>query len=209
MIATPPVIDATPQETMDGIPTFWVSRDRVRDLLRYLKHDIQEPYRMLYDLTAIDERMRTHRNGQPPSDFTVVYHLLSFDRNAYIRIKVPLTGDRPSLPSICDLWPNANWYERETWDMFGIVFDNHPNLTRILMPKTWTGHPLRKDHPARATEMEPYTLPEQKEEAEQEALRFRPEEWGMTRSREGSDFIFLNIGPQHPVRTGYFGLSCN
>jgi NADH-quinone oxidoreductase subunit C/D len=75
-------------------------------------------------------------------------------------------------------------------------------LTRILMPKTWTGHPLRKDHPARATEMGPFHLSEEKEEAEQEALRFRPEEWGMTRAHEDTDFIFLNVGPQHPGTHG-------
>ena len=70
------------------------------------------------------------------------------------------------------------------------------------MPKTWVGHPLRKEHPARATEMGPYQLPHEKEVAEQEALRFRPEEWGMSRERDGSDFIFLNLGPQHPGTHG-------
>ena len=157
---------------------------------------------MLYDLTAIDERMRTHRDGQPPSDFTVVYHLLSFDRNEYVRIKVALAETRLSLPSIADIWPAANWYEREVWDMFGIVFDGHPHLQRILMPKTWVGHPLRKDHPARATEMGPYQLPPDKELAEQEALRFRPEDWGMSRARDDADFVFLNVGPQHPGTHG-------
>ena len=83
---------------------------------------------MLYDLSAIDERMRAHRDGQPPSDFTVVYHLLSFERNEYLRIKVALSEDRLSLPSVTSIWPAANWYEREVWDMFGIVFDGHPHL---------------------------------------------------------------------------------
>ena len=97
---------------------------------------------MLYDLTAIDERMRAHRDGQPPSDFTVVYHLLSFDRNEDIRIKVAARGNPTFVAEIADLWPHANWYEREVWDMFGIVFDGHPHLQRILMPQTWDGHPL-------------------------------------------------------------------
>ena len=157
---------------------------------------------MLYDLSAIDERMRVHREGQPASDFTVVYHLLSFERNEYMRIKVALAEDRLSLPTITGIWPAANWYEREVWDMFGIVFDGHPHLQRLLMPKSWVGHPLRKEHPARATEMGPYQLPPDKEVAEQEALRFRPEEWGMSRERDGSDFIFLNLGPQHPGTHG-------
>jgi NADH-quinone oxidoreductase subunit C/D len=180
------------QDTHDHIPTFWVAKDRAPD----------RPYKMLYDLSAIDERMKTHRDGQPASDFTVVYHLLSFDRNEYLRIKVALAEERLSLPSITDIWPAANWYEREVWDMFGIAFDGHPHLERILMPKTWVGHPLRKEHPARATEMGPYQLPHEKEVAEQEALRFRPEEWGMSRERDGSEFIFLNVGPQHPGTHG-------
>jgi len=211
MIAAPTIADeirerfgpaATAQETHDRIPTFWVAKDRMPALLRFLKEEVEQPYKMLYDLSAIDERMRVHRDGQPASDFTVVYHLLSFERNAYLRIKVALAEGRPSLPTITHLWPAANWYEREVWDMFGIAFDGHPHMARILMPNSWTGHPLRKEHPARATEMEPYRLCPEKEDAEQEALRFRPEEWGMRRERDGSDFLFLNIGPQHPGTHG-------
>ncbi len=192
----------TPQTTQDEIPTLWVAKDRVGDVLRHLKTGVERPYRMLYDLTAIDERPRAHRQGQPESRFTVVYHLLSFDRNEDVRIKVPLTGESPSLPSITGIWPSANWYEREAWDMFGIAFDGHPHLQRILMPPTWHGHPLRKDHPARATEMGPFRLPEEKEKAEQKALQFRPEDWGMKRHEEDSDFMFLNLGPQHPGTHG-------
>jgi NADH-quinone oxidoreductase subunit C/D len=191
-----------PQIARDGIPTFWTSREKIHDLLRYLRREIDRPYKLLYDLTAIDERMRTHRDGQPASDFTIVYHLLSLDRNELVRAKVPLQQARLSVATASDLYPGANWYEREVWDMFGVVFDGHPHLTRILMPKTWQGHPLRKDHPARATEMGPYQLPEEKEDAEQEALRFRPEEWGMKRQSEDADFMFLNVGPQHPGTHG-------
>jgi NADH-quinone oxidoreductase subunit C/D len=192
----------TPQPTPDGVPTLWASRDHVRELLRHLKTAVEQPYRMLYDLTAIDERVRTHRLDQPDGDFTVVYHLLSYERNADIRIKVALQGDLPSMPSVVDLWPSANWYEREVWDMFGITFAGHPHLRRILMPPTWNGHPLRKEHPARATDMEPFSLSEEKEAAEQQALQFRPEDWGMTRQGEDTDFLFLNVGPQHPGTHG-------
>src|SRR5271170_754040 len=93
------------QATADGIPTFWVAKDLAPTLLRFLKDEVGRPYKMLYDLSAIDERMRVHREGQPASDFTVVYHLLSFERNEYVRIKVALTEDRLSLPSITDIWP--------------------------------------------------------------------------------------------------------
>jgi NADH-quinone oxidoreductase subunit C/D len=192
----------TQQPTRDETPTLWVARDRAHEILRYLKTEIGKPYRMLYDLTAIDERVRTHREGQPPSDFTVVYHLLSFERNADVRIKVALEGEYPSLPTIADIWPAANWYEREVWDMFGVTFEGHPHLRRILMPPTWEGHPLRKEHPARATEMGPFRLPEDKQDREQEALQFRPEEWGLQRQSEDTDFMFLNLGPQHPGTHG-------
>jgi NADH-quinone oxidoreductase subunit C/D len=190
------------QSTKDDVPTAWIPGEQVPSILRYLKEQILQPYRMLYDLTAIDERERMHRTDQPASDFTVVYHLLSYDRNDDIRIKAPLRDDRLSLPSIVDLWPSANWYECEAWDMFGIRFEGHPHLRRILMPTTWQGHPLRKEHPARATEMDPFELTEAKEQIEEEALRFRPEDWGMERHAPDTDFMFLNVGPQHPGTHG-------
>lgn len=190
------------QQTCDEIPTLWVTQDKAGEVLRYLKTGIERPYRTLYDLTAIDERVRNHRTDQPESDYTVVYHLLSYDRNADIRIKVPLTGESPSLPSITSLWQSANWYEREAWDLFGITFNGHPHLKRILMPPTWKGHPLRKDHPARATEMGQYRLPDEKEALEQHALQFVPEDWGLQRETEDTDFMFLNLGPQHPGTHG-------
>jgi NADH-quinone oxidoreductase subunit C/D len=193
----------TPQNTRDEIPTAWLSRALAHDVLGYLKMAAREPYRMLYDLTAIDERNRSNRDGQPPSDFTVVYHLLSFDRNSDVRLKIALDGESPSISTITDLWPMADWYEREMWDMFGISVDGHPHLRRILMPSTWDGHPLRKDQPARATEMGPYQLPDDKQEREEEALRFKPEEWGLKRRSAESDFLFLNLGPQH---TGTHGV---
>src|SRR5699024_2845179 len=140
--------NVTLQQTHDSVPTFWIKKERILKVLGYLKSGVEQPYSMLYDLTAIDERVRTHRPGQPASDFTLVYHLLSFARNQDIRIKVPLCGESPSLPSITSLWPAANWYEREVWDLFGINFEGHPHLRRILLPPTWQGHPLRKDYPA-------------------------------------------------------------
>ena len=194
------------QPTGDGVPTIWTDTDHLFQVLRFLKIESTDPYRMLYDLTALDERTRTHRDDQPRSDFTIVYHLLSFGRNQDVRIKVPLIGEAPSIPSVTSLWPNANWYEREVWDMFGVKFTGHPHLTRILTPPNWTGHPLRKDHYARATEMEVYDLTEEKEFLQQKALQFRPEEWGMSRHSKSSDFMFLNMGPNHPSVHGVFRL---
>ncbi len=190
------------QATFDGIPTLWVGRDQIHSMVAYLKTEVDRPYRLLYDLTAIDERTRVHREGQPASDFTVVYHLLSFERNTDIRLKVALEESSLKVPTITDVWTCADWLERDVWDMFGIVFDGHPNLRRILLPTTWKGHPLRKDHPARATEMGPFQLPDEKQDAEQDALLFRPEEWGMRTGGANTDYMFLNLGPQHPGTHG-------
>ena len=198
------------QPTRDGVPTLWTAKERLTEVLAFLKGGVPQPYKMLLDLHGVDERLRRHREGLPPADFTVFYHLLSIDRDIRtrgggdVRIKVALTGDAPSMPSIVKLWPNANWYERETWDLFGIVFDGHPNLQRILLPRTWKGHPLRKDYPARATEFDPFMLDAAKQDAEQEGLKFRPEEWGMRRSASDHDFMFLNLGPNHPSAHGAF-----
>ena len=195
------------QSTRDGIATLWITKQNLRVVLRYLKLQATFPYLLLFDLTAVDERRRIHRQGLPDGDFTVIYHLLSFDRNENIRLKVALNVADLSLPTISDIWPSANWYEREVWDMFGIVFEGHPHLRRIIMPPTWQGHPLRKDHYARATEMEPFTLPDERQEIEQDALRFVPEDWGMRRHSADSDFMFLNMGPNHPSVHGAFRIA--
>lgn len=194
------------QPTKDEIPTVWISPDENASVLAFLKKGIFEPYTMLFDLTAIDERSRDHREGQPEADFSVVYQLLSFDRNQDVRIKVPLVGEYPSLTSVAGVYANANWYEREVWDMFGIKFEGHPHLERILMPPTWQGHPLRKEHPARGTELGPFQLPPEKEAREIEALQFHPEDWGLERHSEDTDFMFLNLGPQHPGAHGVLRL---
>jgi NADH-quinone oxidoreductase subunit C/D len=191
------------QPTKDDVPTLWVGRNQLVEVLRFLRN-VPRPYVMLYDLSAMDERLRQHRYGLPAADFTVFYHLLSVERNSDVRIKVALSGDSLSVPSVISIWPNANWYEREVWDLFGIEFDGHPLLVRIMLPRTWTGHPLRKDYPARATEFDPFMLDAAKQDAEQEALRFNPEEWGMKRGTKDEDFMFLNLGPNHPSAHGAF-----
>lgn len=191
------------EATRDGVPTFWVRRGQVHALLKSLKAD--GALRMLFDLTALDEREHKHRQGLPDADFTVVYHIKSFSGPLdEVRLKVPLDVDAPNLPTITDIWPNANWLEREVWDLFGIVFEGHPHLTRIMTPPSWVGHPLRKDHYARATERPPYTLSEDEVFDEQEALRFDPKAWGMKRHSDNSDFMFLNLGPNHPSVHGVF-----
>jgi NADH-quinone oxidoreductase subunit C len=98
-------------------------------------------FEMLAALTAVD-----YWPEQEPR-FHVVYQFLSLQHNARIGLRVPLNGNAPSLPTIEGVYPNANWHEREIWDMFGIRFEGHSDLRRILMPYDWEGHPLRKDYP--------------------------------------------------------------
>ena len=194
------------QFTIDAIPTVWIGKDNLVQVLKYLKNGIVLPYKMLFDLTAIDERTRKNRNGQPSSDFTVVYHLTSFGRNQDIRIKIALKEGDLNIPSITSVWESANWYEREVFDMFGINFTGHPRLTRILMPKSWKGHPLRKEHHARATDLDPFVLTDTIRDEEDAALKFNPEEYGLDTQSEDTDFMFLNIGPQHPGTHGLLRL---
>jgi NADH-quinone oxidoreductase subunit C len=100
---------------------------------------------MLMDLTAVDYVKYPGREDGPR--FEVVYHLYSLEHNHRLRAKVRVDEDDASVPSAVDLWPIANWMEREVWDMFGIRFEGHPDLRRLLMYEEFVGHPLRKDYP--------------------------------------------------------------
>lgn len=193
----------TLQTSKTGMPVIWLPKSALVDVISFLKK-IPKPYNMLYDLHAVDERLRTHREQLVAQDFTVFYHLLSVERNSDVLLKVALSEKSLILPSITSIFSNANWYEREVWDLFGITFTGHPHLTRIMMPKSWQGHPLRKDFPARATEFDPFALDVAKQDLEQEALRFKPEDWGMRKGTDNEDFMFLNLGPNHPSAHGAF-----
>lgn len=194
------------QNTCEDFPTIWVDKANLFEILTTLRM-VEQPYAMLLDLSAIDERLRQHRDDLPDSDFTVFYHLLSLERNSDIRVKVALKEDDLHVPTAYKIWPNANWYEREVWDMFGIKFDGHPHLIRIMMPSYWEGHPLRKEHPSRATEFDPYYLNPEKTDYEQEKLKFVPEDWGMKRHGKDEDYMFLNFGPNHPAAHGAFRIA--
>lgn len=191
------------QVTCIDFPIIWINKSLLLKVGEFLSNS-SKPYNMLFDLHGVDERFRLNRVNLPKADFSVFYHLISIERNSDILIKVPLLKDDLSVSTFTSLFPNANWYERETWEMFGIVFDQHPNLTHIIMPNEWKGFPLRKDYPARATEHESFFLDEQKEDLEMENLRFKPELWGMKRKNENVDFMFLNLGPNHPSAHGAF-----
>jgi NADH dehydrogenase I D subunit len=180
--------DAIRQEapTSDML-TLQVEAGRLKEVLRYLKDEASPRFRRLHDLTAIDESARRERRAYP--DYTLVYHLLSLEPASWLRLKVPLYGEEPVAASVTDIWPSVDWYEREVFDMFGIRFDGHPNLRRLIMPHDWPGHPLRKSHPGRATEMPSYTLAD--------AQRHQPLDAGVYLKRADGEQFVLNIGPHH------------
>jgi len=192
------------QETADRYSTVWVAPQAAPDAHRFLKGEIDRPFELLADLYAIDETTRVHRDGQPPSGVTLVSHLLSIDRNADVRIKVPLDAKAPRARSVADIYPNADWYEREAFDMFGVDFDGRTPCRRILMPPNWDGHPLRKSHYARATDKPPFRMTTARFAEEEAALAFDPEALGLPTRRDGVNLMVLNYGPHHPATHGVF-----
>jgi len=122
-----------------GELTVVVKREHIVPVCAFLRDDPELSFDFLSDLTAVD------RLGRKPR-FDVVYHSYSISRNHRIRLKVGVDEDQ-SVESVTSVWSGANWFEREVFDMFGINFENHPDLKRILMPDDWEGHPLRKDFP--------------------------------------------------------------
>lgn len=105
----------------------------------FLRDDTDTAFSMLIDETAADFPLRQDR-------FDVITHLLSLDKRQRLRVKTAI-NENEEIPSLCPLWKTANWLERETYDLFGIIFAGHPDLRRILMPEDWEGYPLRKDYP--------------------------------------------------------------
>jgi NADH-quinone oxidoreductase subunit C len=125
-----------------GDETAVVKREALGSMAWFLKQDPDFEMNVLMDLTAVDG-LAMQWNPR----FQVVYHFYSLTKNHRLRLKVPVDENDAVVPSLTSLWPIANWFEREVWDMFGIRFEGHPNLKRILMYEEFVGHPLRKDYP--------------------------------------------------------------
>jgi NADH-quinone oxidoreductase subunit C len=121
-------------------PTLVVARDRLLDVARVLRDDPGLRFLVLTEVTAVDYWPADPR-------FVVVYHLLAPERRGLLRLKVKLASDDAHVATLCGVWPSANWLEREVYDLFGVVFEGHPDLRRLMMPEDWEGHPLRKDYP--------------------------------------------------------------
>jgi NADH-quinone oxidoreductase subunit C len=128
-----------------GDATVILDRAALAGALRHLRDEPALAFDVLMDLTAVDYLKYPGREDGPR--FEVVYHLYSLPHNHRLRVKVRVEEDDASVPSAVGLWPIANWMEREVWDMFGIRFDGHPDLRRLLMYEEFVGHALRKDYP--------------------------------------------------------------
>ncbi|NPA31337.1 MAG: NADH-quinone oxidoreductase subunit C [Chloroflexi bacterium] len=130
---------AAEPQVFRGEVSFVVPPEGLAEAARLLRDELD--FDALLDLTAVDY----WPEGRPR--FQVIYQFYSYTHNVAVRLRVPVEEDAAEVPSLVDLYPSANWYEREVWDMFGIRFAGHPDLRRILMPYDWVGHPLRKDYP--------------------------------------------------------------
>jgi NADH-quinone oxidoreductase subunit C len=123
-----------------GELTLVVPREHIREVAEFLRSDAELKFTYLSDLSGVDRFPVEPR-------FEVNYHLVSLERRERLRLKVRVAGDDPRVQTVTSVWPTANWHERETFDLFGVRFEGHPDLRRILLPENWEGHPLRKDYP--------------------------------------------------------------
>ena len=130
-----------------GETTVVVKKDQIVSVCAFLKKELG--FNFLTDVCAIDYL------GQAPR-FMVVYQLYNIGTHQRLRIKAAVEGDDTCIDTVSCVWATANWLERECYDLMGIVFNNHPDPRRILMPADWVGHPLRKDYPVQGPDREPY-----------------------------------------------------
>ena len=145
--AYPLFSDAIEKAVVDrGELTLFIKAARLVDVAKILRDQLR--FEMCVGVNGIHFPEETSR------ELHAVYSLLSITRNQRIRLEVCISEKDPHIPSVVDVWAGANWHERETYDMFGIIFDNHPGLTRILMPDDWAGFPQRKDYPLGGIEIE-------------------------------------------------------
>ena len=188
-----------------GDVTITLEVSQLLDVCRFLRDDPELSYDLLSFVTAVD---RLKLSVEPR--FAAVYNLYSLTYRHRIMLKVPLAGEPPTCPSVTSIWPGANWHERETYDLMGVIFENHPSLCRIMLPDEWVGHPLRKDSPLVS---EPVAFSETANEPALAGLGIQvleapsfppplPPGW-VTHP----DTMIVNMGPQHPATHGVLRLA--
>jgi NADH-quinone oxidoreductase subunit C len=127
-------------EEFRGDLTVVVQRDDIVRVAEYIKTDPALAFDLIIDVLGVDMY-------RPEERFEVIYNVYSLANKRFLRLKVRVSEDAPTVPTVTGVWPGANWHERETWDMFGIKFAGHPDLRRLYMPEEFEHHPLRKDFP--------------------------------------------------------------
>ncbi len=179
------------QHTAHGDDTLVVQRAAWREIMRFLRDDPDLRYDFLMDLTAVDYLVM----GRTPR-YEVVAHLYSLPHNQRVRLKAPVPDDDPRIDSLMPVWEGANWFEREVYDMFGITFDGHPDLRRILLYQGFEGYPLRKDYP-------------QDKEQPLDHNAFDPSFYMNKRNEQGTEtrHMLLHMGPSHPAMHGVIHLT--
>ena len=179
------------QHAAHGDDTLVVQRAAWRDIMRFLRDDPDLRYDFLMDLTAVDHLVM----GRTPR-YEVVAHLYSLPHNQRVRLKAPVPDDDARIDSLMPVWEGANWFEREVYDMFGITFDGHPDLRRILLYQGFEGHPLRKDYP-------------QDKEQPLDHNAFDPSFYMNKRNDQGTEtrHMLLHMGPSHPAMHGVIHLT--
>jgi NADH-quinone oxidoreductase subunit C len=121
-----------------------IKKERLKEIMSLLHMHSDYSFDYLVDLCGVD-----YMNKKSPR-FEVVYHLFSIKHRHFLRVRVQVDEDNPTVDTVTDIWKGADWHERECFDMYGIRFEGHPDLRRILMPEDWEGHPLRKDYPLKS-----------------------------------------------------------
>jgi NADH-quinone oxidoreductase subunit B/C/D len=182
--------DPGPTDTL----TWKVRPEQLVPALEYLKRESTPRFRRFEFAAGLDNRPRG-------AGFRMIYHLAALEPGKpQVRLAVDSGADNPSAPTVTSVYPNANWYEREAMDMLGIKIEGHPDPRRIYMPLCWEGHPLRKDHPYRASEMKPYTYEDAViwDRAISEHPRIKPEDGALV----------INLGPHHPGTHGVLRITC-
>lgn len=199
--------------TLNGNVSVTVEKNNLLTVISLLRTDADVCFNYLSDLCGIDYM------GKDPR-FEVVYHFSSTEDGSVIRLKVPITHSDTTLNSITSVYPSADWYEREVYDMFGITFNNHHDMRRILMPEGWKGHPLRKDYPlggedvaftSNKDEIEEQKLPYVIQGRTDGYMEFTPDGLSLISLERlglsaGTGKIILNMGPQHPSMHGLLRL---
>lgn len=175
-----------------------VRPDQIIEICRALKEDPTTKFDLLSSITGLD--YLGYPEKTPDERFNVVYHMYSIDHGHRVRLKVPLPGSNPSADSVSSVWKTANWWERETYDMFGINFRNHPDLRRILCHEEFVGHALRKDHdPGGRTPLSrDYKLP----------IEYKTQWEGHEQDQLNPVPTIINIGPSHPATHGALRIVC-